>query len=227
MSRSFPLLLILVIAACNLPRDAGGTLERVRNGTLRAGYMVHPPWVIDASGAPAGVEARLVQELARSLGASIAWVRGPEDELLTALEHRELDIVIGGLTRESPWKKQVGLTRPYYIDSTIVSGLRDATVRGMKGESVGVEDGDPAAVYIRKKGGRPVPLSNLGKFSGPVAAPAWKLNRLGRPAAGVLLHTSRQVLAVAPGENGWLLRVEELLHRHERDFPTLLRESPQ
>jgi polar amino acid transport system substrate-binding protein len=226
MRKISPIALILATVTCNLPRDAGGTLDRVRNGDLRAGYVVHPPWVTETGGVPGGVEVTLIEELARSLGARIAWVRGAEDELMTALESRELDVVIGGLTKDTPWKKLVGLTRPYYTDSSIVWGVTDSSRRGIKGVSVGVEAGDPAAVYLRKKGALPI-VTDLRRFSGPIAAPAWEIERLRRPSSGVLLRETKQVLAVAPGENAWLLRLEELLHQRERDIPTLLRQPPR
>ena len=55
----------------------------------------------------------MVQELARELGARPQWRVGAESSLLEALEKRELDIVIGGLTASSPWVARVAFTRPY------------------------------------------------------------------------------------------------------------------
>src|SRR3712207_7643050 len=37
-------LLALVAAACDLPRDPEGTLQRVRGGTMRVGVVERRPW---------------------------------------------------------------------------------------------------------------------------------------------------------------------------------------
>jgi polar amino acid transport system substrate-binding protein len=100
--------------ACGLPRDADGTLDRVRNGSLRIGVAVDTPWVTDSSGVAGGVEGWLATEIARGLRARPVWVRGPHPRLLTELAERRLDLVIGGLDDSSPWSTKVALTKPYF-----------------------------------------------------------------------------------------------------------------
>ena len=141
-------LILFAAAGCDLPRDSDGTLDRVRGGTMRVGFVVDTPWTTDSAGGVGGIEGGLVQSLARELGARASWKRGQQDYLLTALQHRELDLVIGGLTADSPWSKQVAFTRPYFTDTVSVSGS---------------------------------------------------------------LKPREHVLAVAPGENAWLTRVEQML----------------
>ena len=114
--------LIAVLAACNLPRDPEGTLERVRGGTMRVGAAVDTPWVTDSAGAVGGIEGSIVRDLARELGARVEWHRGPARVLLDSLKERELDLVIAGLTAKSPYKTEVSLTRSYYTDTTTVHG---------------------------------------------------------------------------------------------------------
>jgi polar amino acid transport system substrate-binding protein len=131
------------LAACGFPRDTDHTLEHVRGGIMRVGVVDHAPWAHASESGVSGVEPALVADLAHQLGARPEWRRGAESELLQSLHERELDIVVGGLTADSPWKSEVALTRPY-------------------------EGGDDA----------------------------------------------KHVLAVAPGENAWLMRVEEYLETH-------------
>ena len=109
-------LLVVVLTACDLPRDPDGSLERARGGTLRVGAAHNPPWVSIGSGEPEGVEVTLVNEIARAAGARIEWHPGAESELLTALKDREIDIVVAGLTDDLPWIAEVGFTRVYYED---------------------------------------------------------------------------------------------------------------
>jgi polar amino acid transport system substrate-binding protein len=108
--------LLLLLGACGLPRDSESTLERARRGALRVGVAHNPPWTTVSAGDPQGVEVSLVSEIAREAGTRIQWVSGAESELLLALKEHKLDLVIGGLTADLPWKTEVGFTRPYYED---------------------------------------------------------------------------------------------------------------
>jgi polar amino acid transport system substrate-binding protein len=119
--RACLVLLALCLGACDLPRDPEGTLERARGGTLRAGAAEAAPWVVrrGSGGRPAGPEAALVEEFARSIDARVEWQWASGDELLRRLEKRELDVVVSGLTAKSPWKAHVALTRPWRKDGDV------------------------------------------------------------------------------------------------------------
>lgn len=114
--RTHTLVVVLVAAACGLPRDPDGTLERVRGGVVRVGVAENPPWVRITSNGAEGVEPTLVQQVADSLGARIEWIPGAESELLAELEERKLDLVLAGLTADLPWKSKVAFTKPFYDD---------------------------------------------------------------------------------------------------------------
>ena len=64
----------LALSACGLPRDAAGTLDYIKGGTMRVGVVANPPWVIDRGESVDGVEGRLASEIARGIGARIEWV---------------------------------------------------------------------------------------------------------------------------------------------------------
>jgi len=145
----------LLATGCGLPKDASGTVERVRGGVLRVGVIHNPPFVIDTGTAVRGVEGTLADAIAQDLGARIEFRRGPEHVLMRALHTRELDLVIGGLDAKVPWVKEAALTRPYYTDE------------------------------------------------------------------------KAHVLAVPPGENAWLVKVERVLRQHEPRVGQLIAESAQ
>lgn len=63
--------------------------------------------------APAGTEAELVRAFAAEHNARVEWVSGGESNLVRRLERGELDLVVGGLTKDSPWSKHAALTQPY------------------------------------------------------------------------------------------------------------------
>ena len=229
MSRCTPILLLLLLAACNLPRDSDGTLDRVRGGTMRVGVIIDTPWTKDSAGVVGGIEGAMARSLAESLGSRIEWIRAPEGELLAALQHRELDLVIGGLRATSPWKQQVALTRPFYSDTVSVGGAPNGPPPATLDKvPVSLMQGDPAAAMIRKKGGVPRFVPRLDSVKGPVAAPTWRLSQLGRRENPALrLTEDKHVLAAAPGENAFLKRVESMLIGRQAAVPALLRQNGQ
>ena len=212
-------------AACGIPRDPEGTLARVQGGVVRVGVVHSPPWAsLAASGGAQGVEPHLVRALAAELGARVEWVPGGESELLAALEHRKLDLVIGGLSDASPWKPKLGLTRPYYTDTLAVGAAPGSPApASLDGARVGVEQDRVGAAELEGRGARPVPVADLARFPGPVAAPVWRLEQLGREPSRELLSQEKRVFAAAPGENGWLVRVERFLHARRDSIPALVR----
>src|SRR5690349_15448275 len=77
-------------AGCSLPRDADGTLARIRNGPLRVGVVVNPPWVVLTDQSVVGIEGRLSSALASSLRARVEWITRPEFQMVEALRNRDL-----------------------------------------------------------------------------------------------------------------------------------------
>ena len=105
-----------LLAGCggNFPADPEGTLERVTGGTLRVGVSPNPPWTeISTEGKPTGTEVRLVEDFATTLPAQVSWTVGGEESLIKTLENGGLDLVIGGLTADTPWTDYVAITKPY------------------------------------------------------------------------------------------------------------------
>lgn len=102
-----------LLAACDLPRDPEGTLERIRGGTLRVGIMHAPPGLDVRGAAPRGPEVDRISALATRLRAEPSWRIGGESELMTALADFELDLVVGGLGQDNAYAEQVGMSRPH------------------------------------------------------------------------------------------------------------------
>ncbi|HET9947874.1 MAG TPA: hypothetical protein VFQ22_02995 [Longimicrobiales bacterium] len=140
--------LCAVFAACGLPRDPEGTLERARGGVLRVGGVDAPPHLVREGAAASGPEAELVYAFARSLGAEVEWHWGALDDHMRALERFELALVAGGLTQASPWKSRVGFTRPWRGDRDVARVL--AVPPGENGLLVALEH-----VIEERRGGGP------------------------------------------------------------------------
>jgi polar amino acid transport system substrate-binding protein len=145
---------------------------------MRVGLVEHPPWIVRTNGEPAGVEVDLIRNFASELGTTPDWHWGGEQEQLEALQHYQLDVVIGGLTDRTPWSKYVGLTSPYFKETYRVAIPPGSQLQNIKGAEVSVEKGDPVAAEVESKGARVVRVDDLAQVNGPVAAPDWQLEQM-------------------------------------------------
>lgn len=213
----------LLLCSCGLPWDAEGTLVRVQEGRMRVGITENPPWTILEGTTPAGVEAELVERFAESLGATVDWIDGSEETLLSALEKRELDLVIGGLTQEDPWAAQVGFTRPYFeVDVVVGVPAGEPPPTDIDGLEVMVETGTEIGRLVDDAGGIPVRVDDVSSASGPVVAEDWHLRSMGFQESDIVLTTEKHVMAAIPGENAWLVRLERFLQAQAGQIPGLL-----
>lgn len=96
-----------------IPADPDGALDRVTSGVLRVGASANGDLVRIDDGEVSGSEAELVEEFADHLDARIDWTEGSEEALVRGLERGDLDLVIGGITDETPWTDRAGMSQPY------------------------------------------------------------------------------------------------------------------
>jgi polar amino acid transport system substrate-binding protein len=179
----------------------------------------HEPWAQIDDGEPQGVEVEIVKELAGERGAEIEWVRGNESELMQSAEAFELDLVIGGITEDSPWKDRVGMTRPYLeVTTRIAVPAGEPLLTELEGDEVAVRPGDAMAEKVLSEGGVPVPVEELRDEERPIAARDFEIEALGFEPTALELETEKHVMAVPPGENGWLLHVEKFLARNRAEI---------
>jgi polar amino acid transport system substrate-binding protein len=226
---SLALLACLALGACQYPRDPEGTLDGVRGGTLRVGISPADPWVVlEENQPPAGVEVALVEEFARTVDAEVEWVKGSESELMEALDGRQLDIVIAGLTRRSMWMHSAALTRPYLTTQSLIAAPDEATAerlsRDLEGASIAVEANSPEAAKLEMDtDARVVPVDDVTEVSGPVAVHDYQLDDLGLVRTDVELDEHEHAMAVSMGENAMLVTLERFLLDREARAGELLR----
>jgi polar amino acid transport system substrate-binding protein len=218
-------LLAVLLAGCGVPRDPEGTLDRVRGGTLRAGITASQPWTSLEGGRPGGVEVELVEQFAQELGARVEWVEGSEAELIGALEVGELDLVVGGLTADTPWQSKAAITRSYATTRVVVAVPASQPLPGdIAGLRVAVEAGsDAAGILEAKTDAVPVRVPDVTQVKGSaVAVDEWLLDNLGLRDTGVHLSKAKHVMATPLGENAFLVRLERFLIAHQGEVPALL-----
>jgi polar amino acid transport system substrate-binding protein len=217
--------LALTLAACGIPRDPEGTLERVDGGVMRVGVTDAPPWVELGAEEPDGIEVRLVESLAEELDAEIEWVEGSEQELFGALTGRDLDLVVGGLTAETPRSAEAAVTHPYLTTATLVAVPEDVDMpEDIAGLEVGVEANTEIAGQLRKTDAQVVEVDDIESYDGPVAIDNFLTDDLDVTDTGVRLSESDHVFGLPMGENQWMTTVERFLLERPDEIEALLNE---
>lgn len=112
---SFIFVLFCFLSGCDMPKDPDNTFQRIdETKVIRAGASHNPPWISLQHDKPSGIEVELLEKLASQLNASIQWKTGTEHDLVMALKENKLDVVLAGFRKESPWHKDISLTKPYF-----------------------------------------------------------------------------------------------------------------
>lgn len=200
------------LAACNFPLDSVGTLARVRSGApLRVGACDAPPWVRTTGTSAHGVETTLIRDFAQQLGAAADFVSGGESQIMQALHQRQLDVVVAGLTDDTPWSTRGGLSQPY-LTTRVRFGIGQGATepKTWRGERVVV----PAervriAGLVAREGAEPVAPSGSNRL--PAAGYDFELRAAGLQPVGPELAREHHVIAVAGGENALLLALDRFL----------------
>ncbi|WP_432543958.1 transporter substrate-binding domain-containing protein [Kineococcus sp. SYSU DK002] len=202
----------VLVTGCQWPRDADGTADRVRGGTLRVGIVEAEPWAASTGPQPRGVEVRLVEELAARVDAEVAWAPGATAELVSGLHDGALDLVVGGLTAQDPWTTEVTFTRPYVTTRSVVAVPEGEPVpEDVEGRTVRLEADPQVEGLLRAAGAEPQVVPDAGGGTGPVAVEDWELDLHQLEATGVELQSAEHVWAVRSGESGWQVEVERFL----------------
>lgn len=217
----------LALTACDIPRDPEGTLQRIRGTEMVVGATEAEPFVIFENGEPAaGVEVRLVEAMAADFDAEIDWVTGSEEQLLSALEVGELDLVIGGLTSTNPWSANVTLTHPYLTTFTGVGvPEQDQVGEDIAGMKVSAEKGSDIIGLLRETDAEVVEVDDIAFAEGAAAVENWLFDDLDLYDSDVRLNESDHVMAVPHGENAWLSAVERFLLEREDEIEAILEEE--
>jgi polar amino acid transport system substrate-binding protein len=223
------LLVAIVATGCQYPRDPDGTLNRVDGGVMRVGVTEADPWVLLEGDRPAGgAEVELARRFARDVGARIEWVQASEEELVEAAKEGQVDLIVGGLTNKSRWKKDVAFTRPYVETRAVVGIPADGSFPDdFAGVPVAAELGsEEEGLLAQKTEARVVPVTDLAPRAGrPAAVPHYLLDDLELTDSGTELDETKHVMAVKLGENAFLVRLERFLLNRQDEIERLLIEE--
>ncbi|MEX0619257.1 MAG: transporter substrate-binding domain-containing protein [Pseudohongiellaceae bacterium] len=213
----FIFLVLLLGTACDrFPRDPRNSLQDIANsGVMHAGATENPPWVVRrAFGGPDGVEVQLLEQFAAELGVELVWHWAGMKELCTALTQFELDLAVGGFTKNHPCKSEIALTVPYHTSYDAVGVPTDQPpMLELDGLTVAARRTSGLSEPLEDRGARVTLVNSLPRGEIAVAATDWELNVMNFTLTGIQLKKHEHVFAVAPGENALIMRLESSLRR--------------
>lgn len=204
--------LMLALSGCRYPKDIEGAMERIEGGVLRVGVSENPPWVIESDSGPAGLEVELVQALADTLNTNIEWHWGNESNLLLALEHHQLDLVISGLTENAPISQLASPTNAYYQSHYKIGAPPGVVLPDtLEGQDISIPVVNHIAHSLEKEGAH-VNFNPTNEASeNLVVRPTWWLLAHGYEIGHETLATDSHVMALPHGENAWMMTVQRHL----------------
>jgi len=106
--------LLLAVTGCSaVPTDPDGTLDRVSDGVMHVGVSPDDGLIQIAGDSVSGPEVELVEGFAETVNARVEWTVGGEEHLVWQLGEGDLDLIVGGITDQTPWVDSAGVTRSY------------------------------------------------------------------------------------------------------------------
>lgn len=211
------ILAALIITACeDYPKDPRKTLQNVREDTLRVAFSDNSYWIKKDNKRITGIEAEIIKKFAKTINAEIEWINGSESELMPMIKIGEYHIFIGGLTKDTPWKKHVGLTNPYLTTKVFVGVAPGVPIpENIKNKKIAVKKGNSFGMYVKKKEGFPHYVDYF-LDNDYIAAYEWEILKLGYLKTDIILHEEKHVMAVPKGENALLMELEKFLEKNVR-----------
>ncbi|HDZ57721.1 MAG TPA: transporter substrate-binding domain-containing protein [Pseudomonas xinjiangensis] len=218
---TFALISLILVSGCDpFPKDPEQSLDNVMDrGVLRIGATASEPWVSQhANGEPGGLEGRLILDFAEELGVSAEVHWAGEEDLFNLLKNRELDVIIGGLTKSNPWAAHAGFTAPYFIDRQLVGvPTGRPMINTVENMPVTVLRNSGLKTPLEQQGAVVQEVEDLRNVQTPAGSSAWRLEGLGFEKTNIQIDKEDHVMAVPSGENALLMRLEEFLDAQPRN----------
>ncbi len=102
------------LISCNdYPKDPRDSWKNVQTEGLKVGVVNNPPFTSVENDSFDGSEVKMIREFANNNKVQVKFEKGNETDLIDKLEHFKLDVVIGGFTKKTLWKKKAGPTVMY------------------------------------------------------------------------------------------------------------------
>lgn len=113
----------------------------------------YPPFEFKRDGLLMGFDVDLAKALAKELGREATFVEMQFGSLIPAVNAKQVDVIISGVTITPEREKNISFSTPYLFDDLAVVYLKDAkyTTKDMlKGKAVGVELGTTMQIWAKE-----------------------------------------------------------------------------
>ena len=169
-----------------------------------------------------------MRRFAETIDAEIEWVEGTEADLAAAMGGFQLDLMIGGLTREFPYVDDVAMTAPY-VDTEVELGLPpgEELPDELGGVEVYVERSSEAAALLREEEDDAVPVffDSLDEVDGLALLDTYDIDALDYERTDYILRDHEHAMAVPLGENAFMVELERFLLDRGEEAEDLLHQE--
>jgi len=101
---------VLLLTACNIPQDPHDSWVKAKNNNLKVGIVASPS---KEDSTIVKHERKLIEAFAAENNLQILYLEQSETDLVDQLKQYKIDVMLGAFDKNSIWKKEVGMTRPY------------------------------------------------------------------------------------------------------------------
>lgn len=211
---------ILLISSCKeWPHDPNHTLENIKkNKIIRVGLIDNPPWSSRINNQATGIDIAIIKNFAQYLNVTPKWFFLNEEKAMFGLMNDQLDIVIGGISKDTLWQNKVGLTRPYYHEIFYIGfppGLSKHTA--LKNLPIAVQPMSFLIQYIKYHNAIPFITNDLFRSEHAVAAGKTELIAH-QYYLKKKLSDRDYVFAIENGENLFLTTLESYLKQNQKSI---------
>ena len=220
----------LLLGACSSQDDSAKTDSNEKKAvTYKVGIdATYPPFEFEEGGKYKGIDIDLMNAIAKDQNFKVEYKPMNFKGIIPALQAKQLDVAIAGMSITDDRKKQVDFSQPYFdAGLTLVVKKDEKTVKSLdqlKGKQIAVKKGTTGATYASKvaaeKGLKVVEFDNspamfLDVANGnstaliedyPVISYAIAQKDLGLKIVGERLNGDQYGIAVLKGENKDLLK---------------------
>jgi arginine transport system substrate-binding protein len=144
----------------------GNIMAQTSAKTLQLGTeATYPPFeAMGPAGHLQGFDIDVANALCQKMQAKCTFGSAPFDSLIPSLKLNKYDVIFGAMDITPERSKQVDFTNPYYVNTAIfvapkISRLT-TTLDGLKGKTIGVQQGTTLGSYLRTHYDNSVKLKN-------------------------------------------------------------------
>jgi lysine-arginine-ornithine-binding protein len=127
----------------------------------------YPPFEsVGPSGQLQGFDLDVAKALCEKMQVKCTFVSAPFDSLIPSLKLNKYDVVFGAMDITPERSKQVDFTNPYYVNTAIFVAPKtahfDTTPAGLKGKTIGVQQGTTLGSYLQTRYDSTITLKYYG-----------------------------------------------------------------